>query len=78
MSNEDQKPGGSLSRRIFLRGAGVMMALPWLESVPVWGATEHAAKAFCGSVYGNRNQPEQLVCKGRGRDDGVEQKSSTS
>ena len=26
------------SRRIFLRGAGVVMALPWLESVPVWGA----------------------------------------
>jgi hypothetical protein len=26
-----------LSRRAFLRGAGVAMALPWLESVPVWG-----------------------------------------
>ena len=26
-----------LSRRKFLRGAGVVMALPWLESVPVWG-----------------------------------------
>jgi hypothetical protein len=25
------------SRRAFLRGAGVTMALPWLESVPVWG-----------------------------------------
>src|SRR5437764_4657276 len=30
---------GSLSRRTFLRGAGVTMALPWLESIPVWGAT---------------------------------------
>jgi len=28
----------SLSRRTILRGAGVAMALPWLESIPVWGA----------------------------------------
>src|SRR5437764_14886930 len=27
-----------VSRRTFLRGVGVTMALPWLESVPVWGA----------------------------------------
>src|SRR3954466_2937092 len=26
------------SRRKFLRGVGVVMALPWLESLPVWGA----------------------------------------
>jgi hypothetical protein len=26
-----------ISRRAFLRGVGVSMALPWLESVPVWG-----------------------------------------
>lgn len=26
-----------LSRRVMLRGAGATMALPWLESVPVWG-----------------------------------------
>jgi hypothetical protein len=26
-----------LSRRGFLRGVGVTMALPWLESLPVWG-----------------------------------------
>src|SRR6266436_3154962 len=26
------------SRRAFLRGVGVAMALPWLESIPVWGA----------------------------------------
>jgi len=25
------------SRRRFLRGTGVVMALPWLESIPVWG-----------------------------------------
>jgi hypothetical protein len=27
-----------MHRRTFLRGVGVTMALPWLESVPVWGA----------------------------------------
>src|SRR5262249_49938330 len=26
-----------LSRRTFLRGLGVTVALPWLESIPVWG-----------------------------------------
>ena len=26
-----------LTRRAFLRGAGVSMALPWLESLPAWG-----------------------------------------
>jgi len=26
------------SRRTFLRGVGVTMALPWMESLPVWGA----------------------------------------
>ncbi|MCA9270432.1 MAG: DUF1552 domain-containing protein, partial [Planctomycetales bacterium] len=25
------------SRRMFLRGAGAAIALPWLESLPVWG-----------------------------------------
>jgi hypothetical protein len=28
-----------MSRRAFLRGVGVTMALPWLESIPVWGDT---------------------------------------
>jgi hypothetical protein len=34
----------SFHRRRFLRGLGVTMALPWLESLPVWGE-ESAAKA---------------------------------
>lgn len=33
-----------VSRRTILRGAGVAMALPWLESIPVWG-TEIAAES---------------------------------
>src|ERR1700740_2220433 len=37
------------SRRTFLRGVGVTMALPWLESVPVWGAatTNGSSPAAC-------------------------------
>ena len=31
------KSGSQISRRTFLRGAGVAMTLPWLESIPVWG-----------------------------------------
>ena len=33
----------SVTRRTFLRGVGVSMALPWFESLPVWG-DEPAAK----------------------------------
>ena len=35
------------SRRTFLRGVGVTMALPWMESLRVWGDT--AAQATAGS-----------------------------
>ena len=34
-----------LSRRVFLRGVGVTMALPWMESLPVWGDEPRAAGA---------------------------------
>jgi hypothetical protein len=34
MTNRILQP---VSRRAFLRGVGVTMALPWLESTPVWG-----------------------------------------
>ena len=37
------------SRRAFLRGVGVTMALPWLESLPVWGASS-AVPAVSGEV----------------------------
>ena len=32
-----------VSRRTFLRGTGVAMLLPWLESIPVWGAVTKTA-----------------------------------
>ncbi len=41
-----------LHRRAFLYGAGVTMALPWLESIPVWGSPIDAAppKRF-GAIF---------------------------
>src|SRR5437773_820654 len=36
----------NISRRAVLRGAGVAMALPWLESLPVFGATSGEPKMF--------------------------------
>ncbi|AMV20165.1 hypothetical protein VT03_19875 [Planctomyces sp. SH-PL14] len=50
-SSAGQKPG--VSRRMFLHGVGVSMALPWLESVPVWGdapAVAAVAAAAGGEV----------------------------
>lgn len=37
------RPDHHFSRRTFLRGVGVTMALPWMESLAVWG--DEAAKA---------------------------------
>lgn len=38
MSHSKSAKTLQLTRRRFLHGAGVVMALPWLESLPVWGA----------------------------------------
>ena len=43
-----------LSRRSFLRGIGVTMALPWLESVPVWGDTPEKNQSS--------DPPVRMVC----------------
>src|SRR5215813_8232653 len=44
------------SRRAFLRGVGVTMALPWLESVPVWGDVRTSSAA------GGSQPPVRLAC----------------
>ena len=43
------------NRRTFLCGAGVTMALPWLESIPVWGSPTDAAppKRFAALFMAN-------------------------
>ena len=41
----ERNPGNQpASRRHFLRGLGVALALPWLESMPAFGATGTANK----------------------------------
>ena len=37
-SNATNFGSHDVSRRTFLRGAGVTMTLPWMESIPVWGS----------------------------------------
>jgi len=57
-----------LSRRTFLRGAGVAIALPWLESVPVWGQDAQAPppKRFAALFMGNGINPKHWWAKGSG------------
>jgi len=62
-----------ISRRTFLRGLGVTMALPWLESVPVWGAATPAPeltgefpKRFAAVFMGNGINGQHWWAKGEG------------
>jgi len=63
-----------LSRRTFLRGVGVTMALPWLESVRVWGADTplpangpaQFPKRFAAIFMGNGINGEHWWAKGEG------------
>jgi hypothetical protein len=61
------------NRRTVLRGAGVAMALPWLESIAVWGeerpsANESAAYPlrFAALFMGNGINPNHWWAKGAG------------
>jgi hypothetical protein len=58
------------SRRIFLQGAGVAMALPWLESLPVWGreAAAPAPRRFAVLFMGNGVHQSEWYATGAGRD----------
>ena len=46
----------TISRRSVLRGAGVVMALPWLESLRVFGAPAAFPEALRRHVHGMRDQ----------------------
>src|SRR3982751_6293676 len=62
-----------LSRRSFLRGVGVSMALPWLESVPVWGddkpknTASEAPVRFAALFSGNGFHSKEWWAKGEGK-----------
>src|ERR1700693_16584 len=62
------------SRRLMLRGLGVTMALPWLESLPVWGdtpaGTQPASEApvrLAVLFSGNGFHSKEWWAKGSGR-----------
>ncbi len=66
--------GHHFSRRTFLRGAGVSMALPWLESLPVWGdevtstakSASQAPLRFAALFSGNGFHSREWWAKGEG------------
>ena len=74
MSQSKQAKGQSNpSRRTFLRGVGVTMALPWLESVPAWGASPMVGdvpapcpKRFAALFMGCGISPDHWWAKGSG------------
>lgn len=62
-----------ISRRALLRGAGVSMALPWLESVPVWGddKPKHSSSEppvrFACLFSGNGFHSKEWWARGQGK-----------
>jgi Protein of unknown function (DUF1552) len=60
------------SRRCFLRGVGVSLALPWLEALPAFGQTATATKAAAPPLrlgivfFSNGVEPAHWWAKGRG------------
>jgi hypothetical protein len=64
----------AFNRRTFLRGVGVTIALPWMESVRVWGDTSSAVKAASeppvrlGVLFaGNGFHSKEWWAKGEGK-----------
>ena len=60
-----------LSRRAMLRGVGVSVALPWLESLPAWGTEKTAANGqapvrFACLFSGNGFHAKQWWARGQG------------
>ena len=69
----NRRPRKAVSRRTFLRGAGVVMALPWLESVPAWGDVPVVAsggpapRRFAALFMGCGINADHWWAKGAGR-----------
>src|SRR5258708_15322775 len=66
-------PTQHLTRRSSIRGLGVTMALPWLESVPVWGDEPLKGRSSAAPVRmavlfaGNGFHGKEWWAKGEGR-----------
>jgi Protein of unknown function (DUF1552) len=63
----------TITRRTLLKGVGVTMALPWLESIPVWGTKTIAGTAastpprrFAALFMGNGVSPPNWWARGSG------------
>ncbi len=62
-----------ITRRTFLRGVGVSMALPWLESIPVWGEDKpkHSSSEppvrFACLFSGNGFHSKEWWARGQGK-----------
>lgn len=70
----EQRPAHMLSRRAMLRGVGVSMALPWMESLRVWGdeparrdPASRAPLRFGCFFAGNGFHSKEWWAKGSGR-----------
>jgi hypothetical protein len=62
-----------MTRRRLLQGVGVTMALPWLESIPLWGSepaggTPRPPKRFAALFMGNGISPPHWWARGAGAD----------
>ncbi len=69
MPQPTQKSARRISRRTVLRGAGVTMALPWLESLPTFAATTSPAaspKRFAVVFMGNGINEDHWSAEGSG------------
>src|SRR3954470_9686635 len=64
-----------ISRRTLLKGVGVTVALPWLESLPLWGSQAAPGrpaaappKRFAALFMGNGISPRNWWARGAGAD----------
>jgi hypothetical protein len=74
-NDQPRRPPHELNRRTMLRGLGVSMALPWLESMRVWGDTvagrdpsSQPPLRFACLFAGNGFHSKEWWAKGTGRD----------
>jgi hypothetical protein len=64
--NRHQSSHQGISRRTVLRGAGVTIALPWLESIDVWGASAAFPKRLAVLFMGNGVNEDHWDSQGSG------------
>ncbi len=61
MAHRTQKSGRGISRRMVLRGAGVAMSLPWLESLPMFADTTLPAGSAAGDAAAAAAYPKRFA-----------------